>query len=114
MDILMVTAMEVMDMEDTVSAGTIPENQSSCLSSPLLQLLGGKDFLFKIYWNISYQFLFLAIEHPSKEKQSSEEEEREGGGARKRKGGRTTPKDGSVKAQNSEEEKGGSGEVLSR
>lgn len=47
-------------------------------------------------------------EHPSKEKQSSEEEEREGGGSRKRKGGRTAPKDGSVKAQNSEEEKGGS------
>lgn len=86
--------------------------ESSCLNSPLLQLLGGKDFLFKIYWDISYHFLFLTTEHPSKEKQSSEEEEREGGGSRKRKGGRTAPKDGSVKAQNSEE-KGGSGEVLS-
>lgn len=65
MDILMVTAMEVMDMEDTVSAGTIPENQSSCLNSPLLQLLGGKEFLFKIYWDISYQFFFFPCRRAS-------------------------------------------------
>ncbi|XP_062041919.1 zinc transporter SLC39A7 isoform X2 [Lepus europaeus] len=47
-------------------------------------------------------------ECPPKEKQSSEEEEKEGGVLRKRKGGSTGPKDGSVGAQNPEEEKTGS------
>lgn len=116
MDMLMVTHMKVMNMEDRVSPGTIfLKAILPTFGSPHFKVLKWEETsLVRIYWQIFvlrlHQFLFSRTERSSKEKQSSEEEEKEAGALRKRRGGSTRPKDGPVRPQNAEEEKAGSGE----
>lgn len=115
MDMLMVTHMEVMNMEDRVSPGTVfLKAILPTFGSPHFKVLKWETILVRIHWQIFvlclHQFLSSRTERSSKEKQSSEEEEKEAGALRKRRGGSTRPKDGPVRPQNAEEEKAGSGE----
>lgn len=116
MDMLMVTHMEVMDMEDRVSSGTIFLKATlPTFGSPHFKVLKWEETaLVRIYWQMFVPhlapFLSARAEHASRGKPSSEEGEKEAGALRMRKVGSAEPHDGPRRPRNAEEEKAGSGE----
>lgn len=116
MDMLMVTHMEVMDMEDRVSPGTIFLKATlPTFGFPCFKVLKWEETaLVRIYWQIFVPhlapFLSSRAEHASRGKPSSEDGEKEAGALRMRRVGSAEPQDGPGRPRNAEEEKAGSGE----
>ena len=112
MDMLMVTHMEVMNMEDRVSPGTVFLKATLPTFGSHFKVLKWETTLVRIHWQIFvlrlHQFLSSRTERSSKEKQSSEEEEKEvgAGWSQMRRGRSTRLKDGPADPATPEDKSG--------